>query len=142
MFAFPRITAVVTLAATLACLGLPVIAMAHKFDLNLYTYFDVKIAADAVDQVLAWTKTAAVDNGSLTGLEYMGYVGELDNHLLYRMPKTAPASDLNSVDSHGHLDSEQEEKRNKQIVDAISAFQGVLNVDIQTLRQRAKRDEL
>ncbi|KAI8358716.1 hypothetical protein B0O80DRAFT_519364 [Mortierella sp. GBAus27b] len=140
----PRITTV-ALAATLACLSLSVAAvMTHTYDLSLYTYFDVKIVPGAADQILAWTTTASsAENGSLAGVEYIGHVGELDNHLLYRVPKptltTTPAS-ASSVQSS--FDDGLEEQRNNQIVNAIAALQGVLHVDIQTPRQRTKRDEL
>ncbi|KAG0321712.1 hypothetical protein BGZ99_003735 [Dissophora globulifera] len=119
--------------------------MAHTLDLDLYTYFDVKIAPEAVDQVLAVTRTAAaVENGTLAGVEYLGHVGSLDNHLLYRVPRYGQTSDNNGVSTpvHSQYDDSLEEQRNRQIVDAISALQGVLHVDVQTLRQRAKRDEL
>lgn len=118
--------------------------MTHKYDHNLYTYFDVKVAPEVADRVLAWTTTAAtVENGSLAGVEYIGHVGELDNHLLYRVPKHTLASNPGSVNPlNSTLDDGPEERRNKQIVDAISALQGVFNVDIQTLQQRTKRDEL
>ncbi|ORZ17550.1 hypothetical protein BCR41DRAFT_370362 [Lobosporangium transversale] len=62
--------------------------MAHTYDLNLYTYFDVKINPEALDQVVTSTQTAAAtSNGSLAGIEYLGHVGQLKNHLLYRIPK-------------------------------------------------------
>ncbi|KAF8923340.1 hypothetical protein BGZ58_003067 [Dissophora ornata] len=118
--------------------------MAHTFDLALYTYFDVKIVPEAADQVLASTRTAAAaENGSLAGVEYMGHVGELDNHLLYRVPKLAQTRSSDIVTPlHGPLHEVQEGQRNRQIVDAMSALQGVVHVDVQTLRQRTKRDEL
>ncbi|KAF9899655.1 hypothetical protein BX616_002904, partial [Lobosporangium transversale] len=64
--------------------------MAHTYDLNLYTYFDVKINPEALDQVVTSTQTAAAtSNGSLAGIEYLGHVGQLKNHLLYRIPKVS-----------------------------------------------------
>ncbi|KAF9108065.1 hypothetical protein BGX27_008493 [Mortierella sp. AM989] len=119
--------------------------MVHKYDLNLYTYFDVKIVPEAVDQVLTSTQTAAAaGNGSLVGVEYVGHVGELDNHLLYRVPKQIQMDNNGHklTNTHEHREEELEEQRNKQIVDAISAVSGVLHVDVQTLRQRNKKDEL
>ncbi|KAF9972381.1 hypothetical protein BGZ65_009855 [Modicella reniformis] len=117
--------------------------MAHKYDLNLYTYFDVKIVPEAAHHILTSTTTAAaVENGSLAGVEYLGHVGELDNHMLYRVPKQAPTNNPDSMNSHNANNEELENWRNKQIVDAITALQGVLHVDIQTLRQRTRRDEL
>ncbi|KAI7832237.1 hypothetical protein BC939DRAFT_472487 [Gamsiella multidivaricata] len=132
--------------------------MAHTYDLNFYTYFDVKILPEAVDQILESTRTAAASgNGSLVDVEYLGHVGELDNHLLYRVPKqthtqtqtqiqtqTQTQTDSGTTNSplHRIRGEELEEQRNKHIVDAISAVQGVVHVDVQTLRHRAKRDEL
>ncbi|KAG0246280.1 hypothetical protein BGX31_003470, partial [Mortierella sp. GBA43] len=102
--------------------------MTHTYDLSLYTYFDVKIVPGAADQILAWTTTASsAENGSLAGVEYIGHVGELDNHLLYRVPKptltTTPAS-ASSVQSS--FDDGLEEQRNNQIVNAMAALQGAL----------------
>ncbi|KAG0056809.1 hypothetical protein BGZ83_003427 [Gryganskiella cystojenkinii] len=124
--------------------------MVHNLELNTHTYFDVKIQPEAADQVLASTRAASVtQNGSLAGVEYIGHVGELTNHLLFRTPKQ-PHNHSNNDQKlqgpapgpHSHHEEEQEDQRNKQIVDAISAIHGVLQVDVQTLRQRAKRDEL
>ncbi|KAF9572485.1 hypothetical protein EC968_009871 [Mortierella alpina] len=107
--------------------------MVHNYSLDTHTYFDVKIRPERADQVLAWTQAAAQEeNGALAGVEYVGHVGELTNHLLYRIPKH----------QDGHSDDGSEEQRNKHVVETLSAVQGVLQVDIQTLRQRAKRDEL
>ncbi|KAF9429764.1 hypothetical protein BGZ76_001119 [Entomortierella beljakovae] len=123
--------------------------MVHKYDLSLYTYFDVKIVPEAASQVLESTLTAAsAENGTLAGVEYVGHVGELDNHLLYRVPKNILYENTNrKLEAtpplpHSSHDDELEEQRNKQIADAISAVQGVVHVDVQTLRQRIKRDEL
>ncbi|KAI1296094.1 hypothetical protein EDD11_007580 [Mortierella claussenii] len=131
--------------------------MAHTYDLNLYTYFDVKINPEAVDQVLASTQRAAsADNGSLAGVEYLGHVGQLDNHLLYRVPRhnlernnnafqppsAAAATTQGPQGPQSLHDEEQEQQRNMQIIDAITAVQGVIHVDVQALRQRHKRDEL
>ncbi|KAF9174630.1 hypothetical protein BGX21_006208 [Mortierella sp. AD011] len=127
--------AILATAVVFVCLGVSVVAMVHKYDLSLYTYFDVKIVPEAVDQILASTQNAVIENESLVDVEFVGYVGELDNHLLYRVPKR------NQIDSRSH-DDELEEQRNKQVVDAISAISGVLHVDVQTLRQRTKKDEL
>ncbi|CAO3573836.1 unnamed protein product [Mortierella alpina] len=107
--------------------------MVHNYSLDTHTYFDVKIRPERVDQVLAWTQAAAQDeNSALAGVEYVGHVGELTNHLLYRVPKH----------QDDPKDDGLEEQRNKRVVDTLSTVQGVLQVDIQTLRQRAKRDEL
>ena len=107
--------------------------MVHNYSLDTHTYFDVKIRLERVDQVLAWTQAAAQDeNSALAGVEYVGHVGELPNHLLYRVPKH----------QDDPKDDGLEEQRNKHVVDTLSTVQGVLQVDIQTLRQRAKRDEL
>ncbi|KAG0374398.1 hypothetical protein BGX24_010443 [Mortierella sp. AD032] len=122
----------------------------HAFELSTHTYFDVKIQPEAVDQVLASTRTAAAsENGSLAGVEYIGHVGELDNHLLYRVSKQQPLpphstnNDRLDPSPSSHLSgTDWEEQRNRQIVDAISAVQGVVHVDIQTPRQRTKKDEL
>ncbi|KAG0310387.1 hypothetical protein BGZ97_012596 [Linnemannia gamsii] len=124
----------------------------HSFDLNTHTYFDVKIHPEAIDQVLASTRTAAAsENGSLSGVEYIGHVGELKNHLLYRVPKqqqrhppshTTVDTQLTPSPSSCLEGSDREEQRNRQIVDAISAVQGVVHVDIQIPRQRTKKDEL
>ncbi|KAF9092592.1 hypothetical protein BGX29_010379 [Mortierella sp. GBA35] len=117
----------------------------HSLDLSTHTYFDVKVQPEAVDQVLASTRTAAAfENGSLSGVEYLGHVGELKNHLLYRVPKQQPSStsQLNPAPSSSLQGSDWEEQRNRQIVDAISAVQGVLHVDVQIPRQRTKKDEL
>ncbi|GJJ76836.1 hypothetical protein EMPS_09195 [Entomortierella parvispora] len=124
--------------------------MAHRFDLATYTYFDVKVQPEAVDQVLASTRAASAShNGSLVGVEYMGHVGELTNHLLFRAPKHNPAYHSSQGPAlptgsgpQPHVDEEQEDQRNKQIVDTISAIHGVVHVDVQSLRQRPKRDEL
>ncbi|KAG0203096.1 hypothetical protein BGX28_004527 [Mortierella sp. GBA30] len=115
--------------------------MVHKYNFDTHTYFDVKILPEAKDQVLASTQTGIQsEGGSLAGVEYLGHVGELDNHILYRVPKhLIPARMTNA---HGLGDDELEEQRNKHIADTISAIGGVLHVDIQTLRQRVKRDEL
>ncbi|KAF9201166.1 hypothetical protein BGZ49_008614 [Haplosporangium sp. Z 27] len=123
--------------------------MVHKYDLNVYTYFDVKIIPEAADQVLASTQIAAsTENGSLFGVEYVGHVAELDNHLLYRVPKQMQiqldnsSHKLPNTSAHDGSNDETEEQRNKQIIDVISAIHGVIHVDVQTLRQRIKRDEL
>ncbi|KAF9177413.1 hypothetical protein BGZ51_008714 [Haplosporangium sp. Z 767] len=123
--------------------------MAHRYDLTTHTYFDVKIIPEAVDQVLASTQiAAAAENGSLAGVECLGSIGALSNHLLYRVPKLQSSLAATTTDNsnkhtpHSQCDDDQEEQRNKQIVDAISAIHGVMKVDVQTLRQRAKRDEL
>ncbi|KAF9922128.1 hypothetical protein FBU30_007796 [Linnemannia zychae] len=122
--------------------------MTHHLDLSTHTYFDVKILPEAVDQVLAYTRTAASENGSLSGVEYIGHVGELKNHLLYRVPKQSPLpvqhSTINQITPpHSNPnDSELEEQRNQRIVEAMSAVQGVVHVDIQIPRQRTKKDEL
>ncbi|KAF9344382.1 hypothetical protein BGX26_004445 [Mortierella sp. AD094] len=139
--------AVLATAVVLICLGVSVVAMVHKYDLSLYTYFDVKIVPEAVDQILASTQTAAAtENESLAGVEFVGHVGELDNHLLYRVPRQTQMDNishkLTNTSPHDTHDDELEEQRNKQIVDAISALRGVLHVDVQTLRQRTKKDEL
>ncbi|KAF9119768.1 hypothetical protein BGW39_011943 [Mortierella sp. 14UC] len=120
----------------------------HSLELSTHTYFDVKIRPEAADQVLAFTRTAAAsENGSLAGVEYIGRVGELDNHLLYRVSKQQPpppTTNNNQLNPSTSTmpDSDWEEQRNRQIVDAISAVQGVVHVDIQTPRQRTKKDEL
>jgi len=126
----------------------------HALDLSTHTYFDVKVQPEAVDQVLASTRTAAAsENGSLAGVEYIGHVGELKNHLLYRVSKqqpppnraqqtTATTNHLDPLPSSSLQEPDWAEQRNRQIVDAISAVQGVLHVDIQTPRQRTKKDEL
>ncbi|KAF9146470.1 hypothetical protein BG015_011585 [Linnemannia schmuckeri] len=127
----------------------------HSFDLSTHTYFDVKVQPEAVDQVLASTRTAAAsENGSLSGVEYIGHVGELKNHLLYRVSKqlqqqqqqssshTTTNTQSTPTPSSSLQGSEWEEQRNQQIVDAISAVQGVVHVDIQIPRQRTKKDEL
>ncbi|KAG0295195.1 hypothetical protein BGZ96_012297, partial [Linnemannia gamsii] len=109
----------------------------HSLDLNTHTYFDVKIHPDAIDQVLASTRTAAAsENGSLSGVEYIGHVGELKNHLLYRVSKqqqqqsslhTTTDTQLTPPPSSDLVGSDWEEQRNRQIVDAISAVQGVVH---------------
>lgn len=101
--------------------------MGHNYDLTTHTYLDVKVLPDAVSSVVASTR----ENGSLTGwgVEYVGQVGELPNHLLYSIAKPGPA-DL------------QEDARTLHIVDTISALHGVVQVDIQTPKQRIKREEL
>ncbi|KAG0248723.1 hypothetical protein BG011_009978 [Mortierella polycephala] len=123
--------------------------MAHRYDLTTHTYFDVTIIPEAADQVLASTQTAAaVENGLLAGVECLGSIGTLRNHLLYRVPKLQPSSAATTTDNsdkhtpHNQYGNDQEEQRNKHIVDAISAIHGVMKVDVQTLRQRVKRDEL
>ncbi|KAF9995085.1 hypothetical protein BGZ79_000117 [Entomortierella chlamydospora] len=136
--------AILATAVAFICLGVSVVAMVHKYDLSLYTYYDVKIVPEAVDQILASTQTA--ENESLVDVEFVGHVGELDNHLLYRVPKRNQIDNrshkLTNTSPHNIHDDELEEQRNKQIVDAISALSGVLHVDVQTLRQRTKKDEL
>ena len=123
----------------------------HSFDLSTHTYFDVKIQLEAIDHILASTRTAAAsENGSLSGVEYIGHVGELKNHLLYRVskqqqePSSHTTTNTQSTPSlsSGQQGSDWEEQRNQQIVDAISAVQGVVHVDIQIPRQRNKKDEL
>ncbi|KAF9301973.1 hypothetical protein BGZ74_006040 [Mortierella antarctica] len=101
--------------------------MGHNYDLTTHTYLDVKVLPDAVSSVVASTR----ENGSLAGwVEYVGHVGELTNHLLYRIAKRGPDFDP------------QDDARTKHIVDTISAIHGVVQVDIQTPKQRIKRDEL
>ncbi|KAG0017465.1 hypothetical protein BGZ81_010733 [Podila clonocystis] len=101
--------------------------MGHNYDLTTHTYLDVKVLPDAVSSVIA----SAQENGSLAGcVEYVGHVGELTNHLLYRVAKHSPDSDP------------QDDARINHIVDTISAIYGVVQVDIQTPKQRIKRDEL
>ncbi|OAQ32581.1 hypothetical protein K457DRAFT_135132 [Linnemannia elongata AG-77] len=123
----------------------------HSLEFSTHTYFDVKIQPEAIDHVLASTRTAAAsENGSLSGVEYIGHVGELKNHLLYRVSKhqqEPPSHTTTNTQSTPSLSSrlqgtDWEEQRNQQIVDAISAVQGVVHVDIQIPRQRIKKDEL
>ncbi|KAF9418409.1 hypothetical protein BGZ94_009705 [Podila epigama] len=107
--------------------------MSHDYNYATHTYLDVKILPEAAEQVVASTKAeTSSENGSLigAGVEYLGQIGELRNHLLYRISKQGPDSDP------------KEEARRKQIVDALSALHGVVQVDIQVPRQRIKRDEL
>ncbi|KAF9546240.1 hypothetical protein EC957_009979 [Mortierella hygrophila] len=123
----------------------------HPLELSTHTYFDVKIQPEAIDHVLASTHTAAAsENGSLSGVEYIGHVGELKNHLLYRVSKqqqeppshTTTNTQSTPFPSSSLQGSDWEEQRNQHIVDAISAVQGVIHVDVQIPRQRTKKDEL
>ncbi|KAI9232938.1 MAG: hypothetical protein BYD32DRAFT_427176 [Podila humilis] len=102
--------------------------MGHNYDLATHTYLDVKVLPNAVSSVVASTRENGLLAGS--GVEFVGHVGELPNHLLYRIAKLGPDSDP------------QEDARTQHIVDTISALHGVVQVDVQTPQQRIKRDEL
>ncbi|KAF9167770.1 hypothetical protein DFQ27_001915 [Actinomortierella ambigua] len=103
----------------------------HQYDLSQYTYVDVKITSPAQD-----VAQKVLDGAGIAGMEFIGQVGELPNHLLYRIPK----SDLSQTASGNVLQSDEE--RNQQVVTAISAVRGVVHVEVQVPQQRFKKDEL
>ncbi|KAF9584406.1 hypothetical protein BGW38_006583 [Lunasporangiospora selenospora] len=114
--------------------------MVHKFEHSTFTYFDVKVAPDAIENVISWTAVASANAlGPLAGIEYIGHVGDMPDHLLYRIPKLFPTPE-GSEASQGL--EELEDRRNAGVVDSILARQGVIHVDVQSLKQRVKRDEL
>ncbi|KAG0345769.1 hypothetical protein BG004_003104 [Podila humilis] len=122
--------------------------MGHHYDLTTHTYFDVKVLPEALDQILASTTSSSHDNNSLlaqAGVEYLGHVGELPNHLLYRIPKlqgTSTGGGGGRKDNANDGIDNEEVKRTQKVVDKLSAIAGVVHVDVQVPKQRIKRDEL
>ncbi|KAG0230163.1 hypothetical protein BGW41_002585 [Actinomortierella wolfii] len=103
----------------------------HQYELGQYTYIDVKVASPFPD-----LPERVLKGADIKGMEFVGQVGELPDHLLYRIPKNEVSQ------SAGGQVQQSDEEKNSKIVTAISAVQGVVHVEIQVPHQRIKRDEL